>query len=192
MLNGTLKMSQMPWKLLRKKFSSQIGGSYFCIWMLTSYLSWDVPDNAALFGGPTVWQLAVRPDGLAAHPNISLCCIQRPFQEGWQQKHMLEINSLVVSFQGKACNCRKAPPELQVLWLEVFIESVNGCRPEGHECLSVCKGTWTLNHLQQCSSHGILHGILLSAPPRCLGKPHAINESIYLGGGGGGVILLCS
>lgn len=102
MRSGTLRMSQMPWKRLRKRFSSQIGGSYLNIWMLTSRLSWDVPDNAALFGGPTVWQLAARPDGLAAHPNISLCCIQRPFQEGWQQKRMLEINSLVVSFQGKA------------------------------------------------------------------------------------------
>ena len=72
------------------------------VWVLPSCLPRDIPDNAALFGGPTVWQLAVRPDGLAAHPTSSLCCSQRPFQEGWQQKRMLEINSLVVSFQGKA------------------------------------------------------------------------------------------
>lgn len=114
----------------------------YIIWMLTSCLSWDVPNNAALFGGPTVWQLAVWPDGLAAHPNISLCCIQRPFQEGWQQKCMLEINSLVISFQGKAWNCMKAPPELQMLWLEVLIRSVNCCKAQRHRFFfSVCKGT---------------------------------------------------
>lgn len=191
-------MSQMPWKLLKKKFSSQIGGLYLRISMLTSRLSWDVPNNAALFRGPTVWQLAVQPDGLAAHPNISLCCIQRPFQEGWQQKCMLEINSLFVSFQGKSWNCMKAPPELQMLWLEVLIRSVNRCKPKGHTQKHSCKGTWTLKHLWQCSSHVILHGTLLSAPPHCFGKPRASNESILAGcnfalllngpGSGGGVL----
>lgn len=102
MLSGTLKMSQMPWKLLKKRSSSQIGGAYLDIWILPSCLPWDAPGSAAALGGFTVWQLAVRPDGLAAHPNISSGCIQRPFQEGWQQKHMLEINSLVFSLQRKA------------------------------------------------------------------------------------------
>lgn len=45
-------------------------------WFVLAYLGfdqlspWGIPDNAAVFGGRTVWQLAVPPDGLAAHPNI--------------------------------------------------------------------------------------------------------------------------
>lgn len=74
----------------------------------------------------------------------------------------------------------KAPRELQRLWLEVLIRSVNRCEPKGHECLSVYKGTWMLKHVRRSSSHVILHGILLSAPYR-LGKPCASDESV-LGG----------
>lgn len=70
MLSGTLKMLRMPWKLLKKKFSSQIGGSYLHTWVLTSCHPWGIPDNAAVFGGRALWQLTVLPDGLAAHPNI--------------------------------------------------------------------------------------------------------------------------
>lgn len=95
---------------------------------------------------PTVWQLALQPDGLAAHPNLSLCCVQRPFQEGWQQKRMLQINSLLVSLHGNACNRTEAPPELKMWWLGGLIRSVNRCKPEGHGCLSACKGAGMLNN----------------------------------------------
>lgn len=77
-------------------------------WFVLTYLDVDQPSplgrsqQCGAVWRPDTWQLAVRPDGLAAHPNTSLCRIRRPFQEGWQQKRMLEINSLVVSLQGKA------------------------------------------------------------------------------------------